>query len=239
MTSSSGLDSSRHEHWELGDVMGDDLVRREPRPAGERYAGDSVPAGPRKRGTAVRAATAAGLAMVGVGVAAVCWVELYVQSRDPGWNAIPWTPLAWCLVGAGIVTVGVTEAYIRWPRLTASGFVRPRTHNQNQTGKLVWAVAAALGTFEVINRTWLGHYPSSSTHPPSSWTEWHRDPAAVGMFVLVYFGVWWEAGRLGRSGIRRTLRALLFPILPLLACLVILFALAMAAGAGGGFSPNL
>ena len=91
-----------------------------------------------------------------------------------------------------------------------------------------WAAAAGCGAFEVINRSWLAE-------PPGSWTEWHRDPAAIAMLALVYLGVWWEAGRLGRRWIRQPLRALLFPMLPVLACLLILLALAMLAGGSSGF----
>ena len=214
------------------------LPHDEPKPAAGRSDSQRLQAKHRERTAAVAAATAIGIAMVCAGLAAVSWIELYIQARDPAWNAIPWTPLCWSAVGAGIVILAVTEAYVRWPGLTAAGFIRARTHNQTGIGRAVWAAAAALGAFEVINRTWLGYYSNSATHPPGSWTEWHRDPAAIAMFVLVYFGLWWEAGRLGRTGLRLTVRGVLFPGLPLLAVLVILFALAMAMGGSGGFSPS-
>lgn len=79
-------------------------------------------------------------------------------------------------------------------------------------GLILWAAVVALTLFEILNRMWLGWYhvrwigSNARAGRLGWWTNWHWDPASVVAMGMALFGVWWEAGRISRPWLRRTIR---------------------------------
>jgi hypothetical protein len=104
-------------------------------------------------------------------------------------------------------------------------------------GWVLWGAVVALALFEIVNRVWLGWYhPSQWDHRLRAgrfgwWTDWHRDPASIAAMALVFFGVWWEAGRISRPWLRRTIR-IAWIATPILALTALLWLMMAAMGLG-------
>ena len=100
-------------------------------------------------------------------------------------------------------------------RHSDQGFPPPgsmRTAWKTRLGLSLWAAVVAFASLEILNRIWLGWYHvrwvGSNTRAGRLgwWTNWHWDPASIAAISLALFGVWWEAGRIGRPWLRRTIR---------------------------------
>ena len=94
---------------------------------------------------------------------------------------------------------------------------------KNRVGLFLWVGVVILLVAEVIIRIWFDRFCDNPGWGREFCGLVKGNPGAAAAFAagLAYVGVWWEAGRIQRSGLRIALRSILV-VTPILAGIVLL-----------------